>query len=121
MYYFIGIFFKGLINFGFFQIWDYIIGKFLEMGIEEICFVLCVMFDLDKVVFVCLEKFGNVIYVIVWDLLGNQVLKEVKYDVFVGNNDYVNFLKFFYNDWYCVLGFNNLFDNYVEFVVFDMN
>lgn len=68
------------------------------MGIEEICFVLCVMLDLDKVVFVCLEKFGNVIYVIVWDLLGNQVLKEVKYDVFVGNNDYVNFLKFFYND-----------------------
>lgn len=121
MYYFIGIFYKGSIIFGSFQIWDYTTGKPLEMGTEETCSALCVMSDPDKVVFARSEKFGNATHVIVWDLLGNQALKEVKYDAPVGNNDYVNFLKLSHNDRYCVLGFNNSFDNHAEFVVFDMN
>ena len=91
------------------------------MGTEETCSALCVMSDPDKVVFARSEKFGNATHVIVWDLLGNQALKEVKYDAPVGNNDYVNFLKLSHNDRYCVLGFNNSFDNHAEFVVFDMN
>ncbi|XP_056012893.1 uncharacterized protein LOC125678424 isoform X7 [Ostrea edulis] len=103
------------------QIWDYTTGKPLEMGTEETCSALCVMSDPDKVVFARSEKFGNATHIIVWDLLGNQALKEVKYDAPVGNNDYVNFLKLSHNDRYCVLGFTNSFDNHAEFVVFDMN
>ncbi|XP_062614011.1 uncharacterized protein LOC134275752 isoform X2 [Saccostrea cucullata] len=103
------------------QIWDYTTGKPLEMGTEETCSALCVMSDPDKVVFARSEKFGNATHVVVWDLLGNQALKEVKYDAPVGNNDYVNFLKLSHNDRYCVLGFTNSFDNHAEFVVFDMN
>lgn len=90
------------------------------MGSEETCSGLCVMTDPDKVVFGRSEKYGNATHILVWDLLGNQSIKEMYYDAPVGNNDYLNFLKLSQNDRYCVAGFTNSFDNRAEFVVFDM-
>ncbi|XP_052079469.1 uncharacterized protein LOC127717737 isoform X2 [Mytilus californianus] len=102
------------------QIWDFTTGKPLDMGVEETCSALCVMSDPDKVVFGRSDKFGNASSIVVWDLLGNQPIKEMRYDAPVGNNDYINFLALSQNDRYCVAGFTNSFDNYAEFVVFDM-
>ena len=102
------------------QIWDFVTGKPLDMGVDETCSALCVMSDPDKVVFGRSDKFGNATSIIVWDLLGNQPIKEMRYDAPVGNNDYINFLALSQNDRYCVAGFTNSFDNFAEFVVFDM-
>ncbi|XP_060080041.1 uncharacterized protein LOC132559439 isoform X2 [Ylistrum balloti] len=102
------------------QIWDFVTGKPLVMGQEETCSALCVMTDPDKVVFARSGKYGNGTDIIVWDLLGNQAIKEMHYDVPVGNNDYINYLALSQNDRYCVAGFTNSFDNYAEFVTFDV-
>lgn len=58
----------------------------------EICSALAVMNHSDKVVFARSDKFGGGSNIIVWDLIGNQAVKEMRYDAPVGNNDYVNFL-----------------------------
>lgn len=102
------------------QIWDFVTGKPLEMGKEETCSALCVMTDPDKVVFARSEMYGNGTDIVVWDLLGNQAIKEMHLDGPVGNNDYINYLALSQNDRYCVAGFTNSFDNYAEFVTFDV-
>lgn len=103
-----------------FQIWDFTTGRPLDMGTEETCSALCTMSNPEKIVFGRSEKYGNGTSIIIWDLLGNQAIKEMFYDAPVGNNDYVNFLKLSQNDRYCVAGFTNSFDNYAEFIIFDM-
>ncbi|KAH9500063.1 hypothetical protein Btru_076507 [Bulinus truncatus] len=110
---------KGVHNYQF-QIWDFASGRPLEMAQQEICSALTVMSDNDKVVFARSDKFGGGTNIVVWDLLGNQPIKEMRYDAPVGNNDYINYISLSQNDRYVVAGFNNTFDNYAEFVIFDM-
>merc|ERR1719239_722003 len=45
----------------------------------------------------------------------------MRYDAPIGNNDYVSFTNVSQNDRYVVTGFTNTFDNFAEFVVFDLN
>lgn len=100
------------------KIWDLATGKALEMGFQEACSALCVMSDSDKVVFARSEKNGNATDFVIWDLLGNQSIKEMRYDSPVGDNDYINFLALSQNDRYCVAGYT--VDNYSELFVFDV-
>ena len=59
------------------------------MGYDETCSALCVMSDPDKVVFARSDKFGNGTNIIIWDLLGNQPIKEMRYDAPVGKFEYL--------------------------------
>ncbi|KAL5005761.1 hypothetical protein ScPMuIL_016919 [Solemya velum] len=102
------------------QIWDFVSGKPLEMDQQEYCSALCTMSHPDKVMFGRSAKYGNATSIVIWDLMGNQPIKEMQYDAPVGNNDYINFLGLSKNDRYVVAGFTNSFDNSAEFVVFDM-
>ncbi|XP_076459006.1 uncharacterized protein LOC143292527 isoform X2 [Babylonia areolata] len=110
---------KGVHNY-MLQIWDFTTGRALEMSDVEVCSALTLMSDNDKVVFARSDKFGGGTNVVVWDLLGNQPIKHMRYDAPVGNNDYVHFLALSQNDRYIIAGFTNSFDNFAEFVVFDM-
>ncbi|XP_055869522.1 uncharacterized protein LOC106070898 isoform X3 [Biomphalaria glabrata] len=110
---------KGVHNYQF-QIWDFASGRPLEMAQQETCSALTVMSDNDKVVFGRSDKFGGGTNIVVWDLMGNQAIKEMRYDAPVGNNDYISYISLSQNDRYVVAGFNNTFDNYAEFVIFDM-
>ena len=87
---------------------------------EEYCSALQVMSDGDKVALGRTDKFGNSTSIIVWDLLGNQPIKEMRYEASVGNNDYISFLNLSQNNRYAVAGFQNTMDGSAEFVVFDM-
>lgn len=58
----------------------------------EVCSVLAMMSDNDKVVFGRSDKFGGGTNIVVWDLLGNQPIKHMRFDAPIGNNDYVHFL-----------------------------
>ncbi|KAL3854443.1 hypothetical protein ACJMK2_013712 [Sinanodonta woodiana] len=102
------------------QIWDFVTGKPLEMAEGEYCSALVVMSDNDKILFGRTDKFGDATSIIAWDLMGNQPIKEMRYDAPVGNNDYISFLRLSKNDRYVVAGFTNSFDNFAEFLVFDM-
>ena len=62
------------------------------MSDVEVCSALTLMSDNDKVVFARSDKFGGGTNVVVWDLLGNQPIKHMRYDAPVGNNDYVHYL-----------------------------
>ncbi|KAL8587816.1 hypothetical protein ACOMHN_021034 [Nucella lapillus] len=110
---------KGVHNY-MLQIWDFTTGRALEMSSVEVCSALTMMSDNDKVLFARSDKFGGGSNVVVWDLLGNQPIKHMRYDAPVGNNDYVHFLAVSPSDRYVVAGFTNSFDNFAEFVVFDM-
>lgn len=110
---------KGVFNHSL-QIWDFQTGKPLAMAEGEYCSALCPMSDNDKVLFGRTDKYGDATSIIVWDLMGNQMVKEMRYDTPVGNNDYISYLKLSKNDRFVVAGFVNSFDNYAEFVVFDM-
>lgn len=78
------------------------------------------MGDGDKVVFGRTDKYGSGTEVILWDLMGNQPIKHMRYDCPIGNNDFVNYLNLSQNNRYVVVGFTNTFDNFAEYVVFDM-
>ncbi|CAL1547650.1 unnamed protein product [Lymnaea stagnalis] len=110
---------KGVHNYQF-QIWDFASGRPLGMAQSEMCSALTVMSDNDKVVFGRSDKFGGGTNIVVWDLLGNQAIKEMRYDAPVGNNDYISYISLSQNDRYVIAGFNNTFDNFAEFVIFDM-
>lgn len=74
------------------QIWDFSTGQALEMADLEVCSALAMMSDNDKVVFGRSDKFGGGTNIVVWDLLGNQPIKHMRFDAPIGNNDYVHFL-----------------------------
>ncbi|XP_052814372.1 uncharacterized protein LOC128241470 isoform X5 [Mya arenaria] len=102
------------------QIWDFQTGRPLAMAVGEYCSALCPMSDSDKVLFGRTDKFGDATSIIAWDLMGNQMIKEMRYDAPVGNNDYISFLTKSKNDRYIIAGFTNSFDNNAEFMTFDM-
>lgn len=95
-------------------------GRPLAMAEGEYCSSLCPMSDSDKVLFGRTDKFGDATSIIAWDLMGNQMIKEMRYDAPVGNNDYISYLNKSKNDRYIVAGFTNSFDNNAEFMTFDM-
>lgn len=70
------------------------------MGGDEYCSALCIMSDGDKVVYARTNQMGSSTSVVVWDLLGNQMIKEMRYDASLGNNDHVCFLALSQNDRY---------------------
>lgn len=63
------------------------------MAQQETCSALTVMSDNDKVVFGRSDKFGGGTNIVVWDLMGNQAIKEMRYDAPVGNNDYISYIS----------------------------
>lgn len=75
------------------QIWDFASGRPLDMAMQETCSALTVLSDNDKVVFGRSDKFGGGTNIIVWDLMGNQAIKEMRYDAPVGNNDYISYIN----------------------------
>ncbi|XP_033728353.1 uncharacterized protein LOC117317613 [Pecten maximus] len=103
------------------QLWNFVTGRPLEMCPSDTCSAICLTDNKESVVFAKSDKFGNGTTITVWDLMGNQKQKEVRYDAPVGNNDYVNFLALSNNDKYCVAGFTNTFDNQMEYLTFDMS
>ncbi|OWF43128.1 uncharacterized protein LOC110460116 [Mizuhopecten yessoensis] len=103
------------------QVWNFVTGRPLEMGPSDTCSAICLTDDKESVVFAKSDKFGNGTTITLWDLMGNQIVKQVRYDAPVGNNDYVNFLSLSSHDKYCVAGFTNTFDNQIEFLTFDMS
>ncbi|CAH1790209.1 unnamed protein product [Owenia fusiformis] len=103
------------------QIWDFETGLPMQMPTDEFCSATCLMSDGERMVFGRTEQFGKSTVIKVWDLLGNEPLKEMRYDDSIGFADSISYLALSRDDRYAIAGFNNTFDGNANFVVFDLD
>lgn len=104
----------------FFQLWDFETGRPLEMAKNELCTASCMMADGERIVLGRTEKYGGGTTIVIWDLLGNQALRKIKYEASIGFADYISYLNLSKDNRYVVAGFQNSYDGNANFLIFDL-
>ena len=104
-----------------FQIWDFVTGQPLDMGGGEMCSASCMMADGEKIVLGRTDKFGGGTTIVVWDLMGNEKIRELKYEASVGFGDSVSYLNLSKDNRFVIAGFHNTYDGNANFIIFDMS
>lgn len=102
------------------QLWDFNTGRPLEMRKNELCTASCLMGDGERMVLGRTEKYGGGTTIIIWDVLGNEPLRQIKYDGSVGFADQISYLNLSKDNRYVVAGFQNSFDQKANFISFDL-
>ena len=102
------------------QIWDFETGTPLIMAGSEQCTASALMSDGGRVVLGHTDKYGNGTCIVIWDLLGNQLLRKIKYNASIGFADYISYLTLSRDNRYVIAGFQNSFDGNANFLVFDL-
>ena len=87
----------------------------------EACTASCLMNDGQRIVLARTEKFGNGTTILLWDLLGNEMIRQLSYDSAIGFADAVSYLTISNDNRYVVAGFQNSYDGNANFVVFDLS
>jgi len=59
---------------------------------NELCTASAMMSDGERMVLGRTEKFGGGTTIIVWDVLGNEPIRQIKCDASVGFADHVSFI-----------------------------
>ena len=90
------------------------------MPSSELCTASCMMSDNERVVLGRTDKFGNGTTIVIWDLLGNQALRRLKYDGAIGFADYISYLNLSKDNRYVIAGFQNSYDGKANYIVFDL-
>ncbi|KAH3752072.1 hypothetical protein DPMN_186682 [Dreissena polymorpha] len=62
------------------EIWDFITGRTLSMAEGKYCSAKFRMSDSDEVLFGRTDKSGDATSIISWDLMGNQMIKDMRND-----------------------------------------
>jgi len=91
------------------------------MSHAESCTASCLMHDGQRIVLARTEKFGNGTTIILWDLLGNELIRQLSYDSAIGFADAVSYLTISKDNRYVVAGFQNSYDGNANFIVFDLS
>ena len=78
------------------------------------------MSDNERVVLGRTDKFGNGTTIVIWDMMGNQALRRLKYDGAIGFADYISYLNLSKDNRYVVAGFQNSYDGKANYIVFDL-
>ena len=87
---------------------------------NELCTASCLMADGERMVLGRTEKFGSGTTIIIWDILGNEPVRQIKYGATVGFADHVSYLNLSPDNRYMVAGFQNSFDGNANFISFDL-
>jgi len=87
---------------------------------NELCTASCLMGDGERMVLGRTEKFGGGTTIIIWDVLGNEPLRQIKYDGSVGFADQISYLSLSKDNRYVIAGFQNSFDQKANFISFDL-
>ena len=90
------------------------------MPSSELCTASCMMSDNERVVLGRTDKFGNGTTIVIWDMMGNQALRRLKYDGAIGFADYISYLNLSKDNRYVVAGFQNSYDGKANYIVFDL-
>lgn len=78
------------------------------------------MSDNERIVLGRTDKFGNGTTIVIWDLMGNQALRRLKYDAAIGFADYISYLNLSTDNRYVVAGFQNSYDGKANYIIFDL-
>jgi len=87
------------------QTWDFNTGLPLEMRKNELCTASCLMSDGERMVLGRTEKFGGGTTIIIWDILGNEPVRQIHYDATVGFADHISYLNLSRDNRYVIAGF----------------
>ena len=90
------------------------------MNSSEQCTASALMSDGSRVVLGHTDKYGGGTTIAIWDLLGNELLRKIRYNASIGFADYINFLTLSRDNRYVVAGFQNSFDGNANFLIFDL-
>lgn len=87
---------------------------------NELCTASCLMGDGERIILGRTEKFGGGTTIIIWDVLGNEPLRHIKYDGCVGFADPITYLNLSKDNRYVIAGFQNSYDQKANFISFDL-
>lgn len=87
---------------------------------NELCSASCLMNDGERMVLGRTEKFGGGTTIVIWDVLGNEPLRHIKYDGCVGFADQIGYLNLSKDNRYVIAGFQNSLDQNANFIAFDL-
>jgi WD40 repeat protein len=88
---------------------------------NELCTASAMMSDGERMVLGRTEKFGGGTTIIVWDVLGNEPIRQIKCDASVGFADHISFLALSKDNRFVCAGFQNSYDQKANFIVFDLS
>lgn len=74
------------------QIWDFDTGRPMEMRKNESCTASCMMTDGERMVLARTERFGSGVTVIIWDVLGNEPNRYLKYEPPTNVADHISYV-----------------------------
>lgn len=103
------------------QIWDFESGHPLDMRRNELCTASCMMNDGERMLLGRTDKYGKNTVVIIWDILGNEQLRQITCDASVGFADYISYLNLSKDNRYVIAGFQNSHDHKANFITFDLS
>ena len=90
------------------------------MAKNELATASCIMGDGERVALGRTEKFGNGTTIVIYDLLGNEPVRTLRYDAAIGFADYISFLTLSKDSRYVIAGFQNSYDGNANFIIFDL-
>ncbi len=91
------------------------------MAKNELCTASCMMADGERIVLGRTEKFGGATTIVIWDLLANEKVREMRYEGSVGLADYISYLNLSKDNRYVIAGFQNSYDRNANFIIFDLS
>jgi leucine-rich repeat transmembrane neuronal protein 1/2 len=100
------------------QMWDFASGRAFEMPYQDICTASCMLSDGERIALA--GTIGNTTQLTVWDMMGNQPIKELGYTGPDGFCDTVTFLGASKDDKFVAAGFTSNYDGNAHFLIFDL-
>ena len=88
---------------------------------SELCTASCLMNDGGRIVLGRTEKYGSGTTLAIWDIMGNEPVRKIKYTASIGFADSIAFLNLSRDNRYVVAGFQNTLDNNANFLIFDLS
>ena len=92
----------------------------MEMRRNETCTASCLMSDSERMVLGRTEKFGGGTTIVIWDVLGNEPIRHIRWDNSVGFADPISYINLSKDNRYIIAGFQNSFDGKANYILFDL-
>ena len=92
----------------------------MEMRRNETCTASCLMSDGERMVLGRTEKFGGGTTIVIWDVLGNEPIRHIRWDNSVGFADPISYINPSKDNRYIIAGFQNSFDGKANYILFDL-
>lgn len=100
------------------QLWNFVTGQQIKMPLEILCSASCVSNGGEHII--ADRSNGTFQSIIVWDLPGNQLAREIQYQP-LNAQSHVSYINVSPDDRFVVAGFTNPVDDQAYFMTFDLS